>query len=51
MTRTATKSQLMNYLVDCKGYSEDEAKEMISQDNYEDVMSDSDWDACMEFSK
>lgn len=51
MTRTYTKNKVLSYLVDCKGYSEDEANEYISNGSYVELMSDSDWESIKEFSK
>jgi hypothetical protein len=31
-----TKNMIINYLVDCEGYSEDDAKEMIKDGSWEE---------------
>jgi hypothetical protein len=42
-----TKNQLINYLVDCNGYSEDQDLEGLNKEELEDLVTD--WNECQQY--
>jgi hypothetical protein len=45
------ESQIKTYLIDCKGYSEEDVDEAIKESNLKDLMTDEDYDILDEYFK